>query len=143
MPRIEGDDMKDVTWESKILEVLAKARETYGNNTQIMVAIEELNELACVLAKFPRYDDEEEAKQELFNKCLDEVADVYTILEHIKAIFEISDEQLLLRRVQKAMRLQSWIEQSNSMQQTVEVREVPDVPDDMQLTMEDCVNTEL
>ena len=135
--------MKDVTWESKILEVLAKARETYGNNMQIMVAIEELNELACVLAKFPRYDDEEEAKQELFNKCLDEVADVYTILEHIKAIFEISDEQLLLRRVQKAMRLQSWIEQSNSMQQTVEVREVPDVPDDMQLTMEDCVNTEL
>ena len=69
--------------DEKVLELaegikatLEKARQTYGNKNQIMVCMEELNELSCVLAKFPRYEDEQKATQDLHDKALDEVADV-------------------------------------------------------------------
>ena len=52
-------------------EILSKARETYGNKNQILVCIEELNELACVLAKYPRYDDDKEAVRDLYSKAID------------------------------------------------------------------------
>lgn len=44
---------------------LQQCRETYGDTAQILVSIEELNELACVLAKYPRYDDSKQARTEL------------------------------------------------------------------------------
>ena len=50
---------------NKNLEILKRARDTYGNKNQILVCIEELNELACVLAKFPRYNNEEDAVEKL------------------------------------------------------------------------------
>ena len=105
-------------------EILKKARETYGNRNQLLVSIEELNELACVLAKYPRYEDDAKATQELYDKALDEVADVYTILEHVKAIFGITEEALWIRRSAKAGRLQRWLSHSNSMTETVKDRAV-------------------
>lgn len=111
--------------ETKTLEmgeILKKAREVYGNNNQILVCIEELNELACVLAKYPRYENETEATQELYDKALDEVADVYTILEHVKAIFNISEKAVLERRFLKVDRVRKWLSHSNSMQETIEDR---------------------
>ena len=71
MQRIEVTHM-DKKQADNIATTLAKARETYGNTPQILVAIEELNELACVLAKFPRYDSEQEAQIELHQKAVDE-----------------------------------------------------------------------
>lgn len=105
-------------------EILRKARKTYGNKNQILVCIEELNELACVLAKYPRYTDEEQAKKELYSKALDEVADVYTVLEHIKAIFDISEEALWQRRGVKVGRVQRWLSHSTSMNETITDRDV-------------------
>ena len=105
-------------------EILARARRTYGNDKQILVCIEELNELACVLSKYPRYKNEEKATQELFDKALDEVADVYTILEHVKAIFNMSEELIWQRRSVKVGRLNRWLTHSDSIDETIKDRTV-------------------
>lgn len=106
------------------ITTLAKARDVYGNKNQILVAIEELNELACVLAKFPRYDSEYEAQLDLHQKVIDEVADVEIILHHVKAIFNLNQEEIDVRKVAKVERVQRWLDNSTSMQRTVEDRTV-------------------
>lgn len=109
---------------NNIATTLAKARDVYGNKNQILVAIEELNELACVLAKFPRYDSEYEAQTDLHQKAVDEVADVEIILQHVKAIFNLNQEEIDVRKVAKVERVQRWLDNSTSMQRTVEDRTV-------------------
>ena len=104
--------------------VLKQARKTYGNKNQILVCMEELNELACVLAKYPRYDDEHTATQELYEKALDEVADVTIILKHVMEIFKITDEALDARIYKKTTRLMRWLINSDSMQETVDDRTI-------------------
>lgn len=105
-------------------EILCRAREVYGNNNQILVAIEELNELACVCAKYPRYEDQVRALYELRGKVLDEVADVCIVLDHIQAIFNITDEEVLERATRKAQRVDRWLHDSSSMEQTTRDRKV-------------------
>lgn len=105
-------------------KILKQARDTYGNKNQILVCIEELNELACVLAKFPRYDNEEEARAKLVDAVLDEVSDVKIILDHVQNIFELSDAEVLDRMKRKAGRLKRWLDASDSMQQTTVDRSV-------------------
>lgn len=105
-------------------KVLAKARETYGDSAQILVANEELCELAAVCAKFPRYSDREDAKQKLHDKAVDEVADVFVILEHVVNIFGLTEKELTDRVTAKIDRLSRWLESSDSMQRTTEDRYV-------------------
>lgn len=109
---------------NKNLDVLEKARDTYGNKNQILVCIEELNELACVLAKFPRYNNEDDAVEKLHYDVLDEVADVTIILNHVKSILQITDEEVDDRVDKKIARLNRWLNKSTSMQQTTEDRAV-------------------
>lgn len=109
------------------IKVLETARKVYGNKNQILVCIEELNELACVLAKFPRYEDEDEAREKLMDKALDEVADVLIILEHVQKIFELTDEGIADRMLKKIERLDRWLKNSTSMQRTLEDRAVGEV----------------
>ena len=116
--------MNDEIIDGYAHEQLALARKTYGNKNQILVCMEELNELACVLAKYPRYTDEKEATQDLYEKVLDEVADVTIILEHVKAIFSITDESLKARIDKKVARLSRWLLHSESMQETIDDRAV-------------------
>lgn len=106
------------------IKVLETARKVYGNKNQILVCIEELNELACVLAKFPRYEDENEAREKLMDKALDEVADVIIILEHVQKIFSLTDEAIADRMLKKIERLDRWLKNSTSMQRTLEDRVV-------------------
>lgn len=106
------------------IKVLETARKVYGNKNQILVCIEELNELACVLAKFPRYEDEGEAREKLMDKALDEVADVLIILNHVQKIFELADEDIADRMIKKIERLDRWLRNSTSMQRTLEDRVV-------------------
>ena len=113
-----------LTDESK--KVLAKARLIYGSKNQISVAIEELNELACVLCKFIRYEHEEDAVEALYDKVVDEMADVLVVTDHIKAIFAMSDNVVETRAEAKVARVRNWLEKSNSMEQTTVDREVPD-----------------
>ena len=110
----------------KSKRVLAKARLIYGSKNQISVAIEELNELACVLCNFIRHEHEEDAVDALYNKVLDEMADVLVVTDHIKAIFAMSDNVVETRAEAKVARVRNWLEKSNSMEQTTVDREVPD-----------------
>lgn len=102
--------------------ILQKARDTYGTKNQILVSIEELNELAAVCAKYPRYSDENQANSELHFKVLDEVADVYIVLNHIEAILQLSDEEIQNRIAAKIERLERWLNTSQSFQHTMEDR---------------------
>lgn len=104
--------------------VLNRARSTYGNKNQILVCIEELNELACVLAKFPRYENEDEARTSLHDKAVDEVADVLIILDHVQNILGVSDDEVYTRVFEKVERLERWLSNSDSMQRTLEDRVV-------------------
>lgn len=118
--KIKPVDIKEVDEA----QTLYQARKTYGNKNQILVCIEELNELACVLAKFPRYEEEAQARHELHDKVVDELADVYIILEHIKSIFDVSNLGVMNRAKKKIDRLERWLTHSGSMQETVDDREV-------------------
>ena len=107
------------------LETLQKARDTYGNRNQIMVAIEELNELACVLCKYPRYEEHDKAVGELKDRIVDEVADVLIVINHITNIFELDWQEDIEPRIDKKIeRLRRWLEKSESMEQTTVDREV-------------------
>ena len=99
-------------------EILKKARDTYGNMNQILVSNEELCELASVCAKFPRYSSTEKAISALYSRAVDEVADVFIVLDHITEIFQLSDSDVKARVQAKLERLDRWLNMSDSMEQT-------------------------
>lgn len=107
--------------------ILEKARETYGNQTQILVAMEELSELVCVLAKYARYDRHDVAIEKLREKVLDELADVAVVICHVKAIFEISDDATDNRASQKIQRLDRWMGSSESLEYSTVDREIEEI----------------
>ena len=84
-------------------KLLQKARDTYGSKNQIIVSIEECNELSAILAKFARYHNSDTAATTLKPQVLDEVADVYVVLEHVKAIFNITNTEILERAEKKLL----------------------------------------
>lgn len=102
---------------------LAKARKVYGDTNQIAVCVEELSELAKVLAKYFRYD-KETAVEKLREDALDEVADVYIILEHVKGIFNLRNGEVNKRAEAKIERLKRWISTSSDFSYTMEDRKV-------------------
>lgn len=108
-------------------EILTMAREHYGYKNQILVAIEELNELAAVLAKYPRYDTHTEAVEKLRSAVLDECSDVLNVLDHIQAIFQLKDAELVCRAAEKMRRVAKWL-QVDGLQISTEDRSVPVKP---------------
>lgn len=92
---------------------LSKIRKLYGNTSEITVCIEELNELACVLCKYPRYRNHNKAVRALRHKVLDEYVDVCIILEHVKAVFSLSDTEIDTRYRAKMDRIKRWVDSSN------------------------------
>lgn len=102
---------------------LDRARQTYGNTNQIAVCIEELSELAKVLAKYFRYDNDT-AVEKLRQDALDEVTDVYIILEHVKGIFGLRNGEINKRAEAKLARLNRWLNASNDFSYTMEDRQV-------------------
>ncbi|MEG0578384.1 MAG: hypothetical protein RR490_00465 [Niameybacter sp.] len=109
---------------SSELNILAKAREIYGNKNQILVSIEELSELACVLAKYGRYEQHETAVKKLRDNVIDEMADVTTVTSHIKSIFDITNQDINDRVALKLERLDRWMRNSESFEQTTIDRKV-------------------
>lgn len=105
-------------------KVLKKARDTYGDTTQILVSVEELNELSCVCAKFPRYEDPDRARRELHSKAVDEVADVLIVLDHIINIFDLTPVDIGERVEAKVARMERWLNASKSQSQTMVDRKV-------------------
>ena len=105
-------------------DILKKARDTYGDTTQILVSGEDLNELSCVCAKLPRYEDPGRARKELHNKAVDEVADVLIVLDHIISIFDLTPVDIGERVEAKIARMERWLNASKSQSQTMVDRKV-------------------
>lgn len=117
------------TLTERDLQVLETARRTFGDTTQILVAMEELCELACVCAKYPRYDKRSNARDDLHTKAIDEIADVTVVLNHVINIMDIDPAEVEKRIHAKIDRLHRWVVKSNSMQVTVEDRKVEENPE--------------
>lgn len=64
-----------------------------------------------VFGKFPRYDNEEEARMKLVDAVLDEVSDVKIILDHVQNIFKLSDEEVLDRMKERQVDLRDGLMQ--------------------------------
>ena len=120
---------------TKQRELLKKARETYGDTTQILISVEELCELACVCAKFPRYEDPDIARKELHSKVIDEVADTLIVLDHIVNIFGLTPVEIGNRVDAKMARMKRWLSASDSQAQTMVDRDVTPEPPYEQLSM--------
>ena len=110
------------------LRVLAKARETYGNDQQVVIAMGELSELVTAISKYPRYssDHKEQAREDLHDAVLDEVADVFVVLDHVINIFDLSYEEIQAQVTKKVSRVGRWLSSSNSMEQTIVDRALVD-----------------
>ena len=104
--------------------LLQKARDTYGDTTQILISVEELNELSCVCAKFPRFENPDRARKELHSKAIDEVADVLIVLDHIINIFDLTPVEIGERIEGKIGRMERWLNKSSSQAQTMVDRKV-------------------
>ena len=105
-------------------KILKKARDTYGDTTQMLISVEELNELSCVCAKFPRFEDPDLARSKLHSSAVDEVADTLIVLDHIINIFDLTPVDIGERVNAKIARLVRWLEASSSQSQTMVDREV-------------------
>lgn len=70
----------------EIIEILIK---TYGVNTQLDIAVEELAELIQSICKYKRYGTE---KEEL--DLLEEMADVEIMLSQLKSIFNLDQRDI-------------------------------------------------
>lgn len=110
----------------RINQILQRARDTYGYANQITVSIEELCELATVLAKYPRYASHEQANADLHEKVVDELADVTVVCNHIQTIFGITDSELMEHINRKLERLTRWLDNgpTSTLEDTLQDREV-------------------
>lgn len=110
--------------------ILARAREIYGHAKQIDVSAEEMCELAASCLKYSRYSSEARAVDALYDKVLGEVADVIIVLDHIIKIFGMTSEDIGRTIDGKIARLEGWLNESTSSEQTTISREIP-LPNDM------------
>ena len=86
-------------------ELYEKLIEKYGE-LQIVVAIEELAELQQELSKALRGKEDKK-------KIVEEMADVYIMLDQLKIMFDIPSPLLRLEKQQKLLRTKKRLEESN------------------------------
>lgn len=88
--------------EKTVQEILQKAIDVFGGS-QCIIAIEEMSELQKEICKFQRGD---------LNRAnlVEEMADVTIMLEQLKIMFEVSDEELLKEMERKLLRLEKRLE---------------------------------
>lgn len=102
---------------------LKEARETYGAHKQIGVAAEECTELAKELIKAFRYDNFGDAVTNTRESIIDEVADVYIVLDHVLNLYNIRERDLIPYVSKKIQRLRYWLNNSDSIEFTTKHRE--------------------
>lgn len=95
-----------------------KSCNKYGATRQLVVAMEELNELSCAVAKFVRYNDEKEAVEKTREKVLDEYCDAMIVLSTIAHVYGFTDENIKAHLDAKAERVMRWV---NSTDDSLEV----------------------
>ena len=85
------------------LKVLEKAILTYGRECQLNIAIEEMSELTKEICKYKRRNENQ-------SEIIEEMADVYIMLEQMKMIFGISEQQMNEQIDFKVARLKGRLE---------------------------------
>lgn len=116
---------QDILFTFKDKLTLKKARETYGAHKQIGVAAEECTELAKELIKAFRYDDFNDAVKNTKDNVVDEVADVFIVLDHVLELYDIRPKDLIPHVTRKMNRLRYWLENSDSIEFTTQHRKAP------------------
>lgn len=81
------------------MNIYDKIIKKFGEEKQIVVAIEELSELQKALCKYLR-------NKELTYNLLEEIADVTIMLEQLKIIFDIDDKQVVEEIYKKELRIE-------------------------------------
>lgn len=105
--------------------ILDSALGQFGNDLQISTAIGELNELAAVAVKWFRYEDKNEAIEDLRGRILDECADVLNCMVYLQTIFNISDLALIERAEYKMERVAEWLNTKDPLKASVKDRLLP------------------
>lgn len=91
--------------KNEILQVSNKMIETFGEDSQIDVCIEEMSELIKELIKYKRSKIHENEKQNARREhVIEEMGDVIFTIESLKIIFGISDEEVKEIVAKKAKR---------------------------------------
>lgn len=119
-PMINNNEL----FNSTDLQILQRARDTYGPHKQIGVAAEECTELAKELIKSFRYDNFHDAVTNTREAVIDEVADVFIVLDHIISLYGIVSSDLRPHIRKKLDRLNYWLEHSSSIEFTTKVRTI-------------------
>ena len=88
---------------------LVKALEKFGSISELIITVEELSELQKEVTKQLR----NEGKME---NLVEEMADVYIVMEYIKLIFAINDEDIKTEIAFKIDRLMSRLGEENEQQ---------------------------
>lgn len=86
------------------MTTLERAIETYGEDMQLNVAIEEFSELIKEICKSNRGNDN-------IDKIIEEMADCYIMLEQLKIIFEIKNSSIYAMMEQKLERLRNRLDE--------------------------------
>lgn len=119
-PMINNNEL----FNSTDLQILQRARDTYGPHKQIGVAAEECTELAKELIKSFRYDDFSDAVTNTREAVIDEVADVLIVTDHIISLYGIMPSDLKPHIRRKLDRLNYWLNNSDSIEFTTQVRTI-------------------
>lgn len=85
-------------------KTLIAAIEKYGVDSQLNIAIEEMSELIKEICKNKRGN---ENKKEI----VEEIADVYIMLEQLRFIFNINDDEIISMKDKKIKRLEMRLKQ--------------------------------
>lgn len=105
-----------MTEEQKFL--ILRAIHTYGTQHQIVIAMEELCELAAILAKCVRYRDMSTATESLREAVLSEYADVTVMTQSVRSVFNFTDEEIDEVVSAKLARLRRWLDESDDIELT-------------------------
>ncbi|WP_306568958.1 DUF6273 domain-containing protein [Faecalispora jeddahensis] len=93
---VDGEDEQDEaqTPEQKEMALYEKALEAFGERSQILMAIEEMSELARALLKYVRYKDwGQGTKEDVLKAIAEERADVSIMLNQLEVIFGDNSEE--------------------------------------------------
>ena len=85
------------------MEIYDTAIKHFGTTHQILKTVEELSELSTALMQ------SQTKKDDNTKDILEEVADVYIMLEQLKKIFNFSEVQIIEKKREKQNKLESYL----------------------------------
>jgi NTP pyrophosphatase (non-canonical NTP hydrolase) len=101
----DGIGCFDPTDETIVNTTISSMLNKFGEDSQIDVSIEEMSELTKELIKYKRSKIHFREKQAASREhVVEEIGDVMFMMEYMKRIFNITDEEIQNTVVQKALR---------------------------------------